>query len=77
LEFVHAACGIYELLLARVKRVAGVAEAQEHSAAGGTGGNHVATGATKFSGFVFRMDVRFHVKGRAEYKRCAAWQALF
>ena len=63
LEFVHAAGGVHELLLAGVKRVAGVANADDDGRIGGTRLDHVAAGATNFRVHIFRMNVRLHKKG--------------
>ena len=63
LEFVHAAGGVHKLLLARVERVAHVADADDDGVLGGTGLDHVAAGATDLGVHIFRMNVRFHKKG--------------
>ena len=63
LEFVHAAGGVHELLLARVKRVADVADADDDGRAGRARLDHVATGATDFRVHIFRVNVRLHKKG--------------
>jgi hypothetical protein len=63
LEFVHAAGGVHELLLAGVKWVAGVANADNDSGFGGTRLDHVTAGATDFRIRIFRMNVCFHKKG--------------
>jgi hypothetical protein len=63
LEFVHAAGGIHEFLRARVKRMAGVANADDDGLLGGTRLDDVATGATNLGVHIFRMNVRFHKKG--------------
>jgi hypothetical protein len=60
LEFVHAASGVHELLLAGVKRMAGVANADDDGGSGGTRLDHVAAGATDFRIRIFRMNVRLH-----------------
>jgi predicted RNase H-like HicB family nuclease len=62
LEFVHAAGGVHELLLAGVKRMADVADADDDGRAGGTRLDHVAAGATDFRVHIFRMNVRLHKK---------------
>ena len=62
LEFVHAAGGVHELLRAGVKRVAGVADADDDGGFGGTRLDHVAAGATDFRVRVFWMNVRLHKK---------------
>ena len=62
LEFIHAAGGVHELLLASVERMADVANADDDGGLGGTGLDHVATGATDFGVHIFRMYVRFHKK---------------
>lgn len=64
LEFVHAASGIDELLLARVERVAGVADADEQLGLGGTGLDRVATGAADLGLHVSWMCVCLHVPKR-------------
>jgi predicted RNase H-like HicB family nuclease len=63
LEFVHAAGGVHKLLLAGVKRVAHVANADDDDRPGGAGLDHVAAGATDFRVHIFRMNVRLHKKG--------------
>jgi len=63
LEFVHAAGGVHELLLAGVKRMADVANADDDGRFGGTRLDHVAAGATDFRVHIFRMNVRLHKKG--------------
>jgi hypothetical protein len=60
LEFVHAAGGVHELLLAGVKRVAGVANADDDGGSGGTRLDHVAAGTTDFRVHIFWMNVRLH-----------------
>ena len=62
LEFVHPARGIHEFLLARIKRMANVANADQNGRLGGAGLNHVAAGAPDFRILIFRMDVSFHTK---------------
>ena len=62
LELVHAAGGIHEFLRARVKRMAGVANADDDGLLGGTRLDDVATGATNLGVHIFRMNVRFHKK---------------
>jgi hypothetical protein len=64
LEFVHAAGGVHELLLAGVERVADVANTDDNNRPGGAGLDHVATGAPDFRIHIFRMNVRLHKKGR-------------
>jgi len=64
LELVHAAGGVHELLLAGIERVAHVADADDDGLLGGTGLNHVATGATDLGVHIFRMNVRLHKIGR-------------
>jgi len=64
LEFIHAAGGVHELLLAGVKRMAHVADADDDGGLGGTRFDHVATGATDFRVRIFRMNVCFHKKGQ-------------
>jgi len=60
LELVHAAGGVHELLLARVKGMADVANAHDDGGASGTRLDHVAAGATDFRVIIFRMNVRSH-----------------
>ena len=62
LEFVHAAGSVHKLLLARVKRMADVADADDDGRAGGARLDHVAAGATDFRVHIFRMNVRLHKK---------------
>lgn len=64
LELVHAAGGIDELLLARIERVAGVADADEQLWLGGTGLDRVATGAADLGLHVSWMSVCLHVPKR-------------
>jgi hypothetical protein len=71
LEFVHAAGGVHKLLLAGVKRVAHVANADDDDRPGGAGLDHVAAGATDFRVHIFRMNVRLHKKGRPTYQEIA------
>jgi len=66
LELVHASGRVHELLLASVKRMAHVADTNDHSLLGGTGFDHVAAGATDFRVAIFRMNISFHKKGRSE-----------
>jgi hypothetical protein len=63
LEFIHATGGVHKLLLAGVKWVAHVANADDYDRPGGAGLDHVATGATDFCVHIFRMYVRLHKKG--------------
>jgi hypothetical protein len=63
LEFVHAAGGVHELLLAGVKRVADVADADDDGGFGGTRLDNVAAGATDFRIRIFWMNVRLHKRG--------------
>jgi hypothetical protein len=60
LEFVYAAGGVHELLLAGVKRMAGIADADDQGGFGGTRFDHVAAGATDFRVRIFWMNVRLH-----------------
>ena len=71
LELVHAAGGVHELLLARVERVAGVADADENARLGGLGFDHVAAGATDFRIDIFRMNVSFHTTKGGELSKGA------
>jgi hypothetical protein len=63
LEFVHAAGGVHELLLTGVKRMAGVANADDNGGFGGTRLDHVAASATDFRIRIFWMNVRLHKRG--------------
>jgi hypothetical protein len=63
LEFVHAAGGVHEFLLAGVKRMADVADADDDRGFGGTRLDDVATGATNLGVHIFRVNVRLHKKG--------------
>jgi hypothetical protein len=63
LEFIHAAGGVHEFLRAGVKRMAGVANADDDGGFGGTRLDHVAAGATDFRVRVFWMNVRLHKRG--------------
>ena len=63
LEFIHTTGGIYEFLLASIKRMADVANADDDGGLGGTRLDHVATGAPDFRVRVFRMNISFHKKG--------------
>ena len=60
LEFVHAPGGVHELLLAGVKRMADVADADDDRRLGGAGFDHVAARATDFRVHVFRMNISSH-----------------
>ena len=60
LEFVHAAGGIHEFLLARVKRMADVADTDQNRRPGRAGLDHVAAGATDFRVHILRMYICFH-----------------
>src|SRR5471030_2462607 len=62
LEFVHAAGGVHEFLLAGVKGMAHIANAHDDGLLGGARLDHVAAGATDFRVHIFRMDVCFHKK---------------
>jgi hypothetical protein len=62
LELVHATGGVHELLLARVKGMAHVANAHDNGGPGGTRLDYVAAGATDFRVVIFRMNVRSHKK---------------
>ena len=62
LEFVHAAGGVHELLLAGVERVAHVANAHDDHGLGGAGLDLIAAGATDFRVHIFRMNGRLHKK---------------
>jgi hypothetical protein len=62
LEFVYATGGVHKFLLAGVKRMAGVANADDNGGLGGARFDHVATGATNLSVYIFRMNVRLHKK---------------
>jgi hypothetical protein len=60
LELVHAPGGVHELLLARVKRMAAIANADNDHRFGGPGLNHVAAGATDFCIHILWMYRFFH-----------------
>ena len=60
LELVNAAGGIDEFLLAGIKGVADVANADNDCRPRGAGFDHIATGATDFRIHIFRMDLSFH-----------------
>src|ERR1035438_1233750 len=60
LELVHAAGGVHEFLLAGIKRMADVANADDDDRLGGARLDHVAAGATDFGVHIFRMNVRLH-----------------
>jgi hypothetical protein len=62
LEFVHAARRIHKLLLARVKRMANVADTHNDGLLGGPRLDYVAAGATNLRVDVSRMNVRLHKK---------------
>src|SRR6185436_3124282 len=66
LELVHPAGSVHEFLLARIKRVARVANANEQLRLDRTCLDHVAAGATDFRLQVLRMNVRFHEKESPE-----------
>jgi len=55
LEFIHAASGIHELLRARIKRMADVADADQERILRGTGFDYIATRATNFRFLIFGM----------------------
>src|SRR5438552_2623653 len=60
LELVHAAGRIDELLLAGVKGMAHVANADDDHRLGGASLNHIAARATDFRVHIFRMYINFH-----------------
>src|SRR5262249_25143180 len=60
LELVHAPGGVDELLLAGVKRMTHVANADDDDRLGGAGLDHVAAGATDFRVYILRMNLCFH-----------------
>jgi hypothetical protein len=62
LEFIHATCGVHELLRAGVEGMAHVANADDDGLPGGARFDHVAAGATDFRVHIFRMNVRLHKK---------------
>ena len=67
LELVHAAGGVHELLLAGVKRMAGIADADDDGRFGGARLDDVAAGATNLGVQILRMNVSFHIiKGRKQ-----------
>jgi hypothetical protein len=63
LELVHTAGGVHKLLLAGVKGMAHIADADDDGLLGGTGLDHVAAGATDFRVHIFRMNISSHKKG--------------
>jgi hypothetical protein len=65
LELVHSAGGIDKLLRARVEGMARVANAYHDDGPNRSSFDHIAAGATNFSGLIFRMYVSFHNKGRS------------
>jgi hypothetical protein len=80
LELVHASCRIDELLLARVKGMADVADAYNNGVAGGACLDHIAAGATDFRFRIFRMNVRSHKRTiilarKSPMTRGNLWQA--
>ena len=60
LEFIDASGGIDEFLLASVKGMANVTDADDDDRPGGAGLDHVAAGATDFGIQILRMNVCFH-----------------
>ena len=60
LEFVHAPGGVHELLLAGVKRMAGVADADDNRGLGRAGLDDVAARATDLRFLILRVNVSFH-----------------
>ena len=68
-EFLDAACGIDEFLLAREKRVAGGADADFNVTPGRAGVIHRTACANDIGLYVFRMNVRFHVRKGARNLR--------
>ena len=66
LKLINSAGGIDELLLAGVKRVAGVANTKDGRRFGRAGLDYIATGATDFRVDILRVQISFHIKKRAE-----------
>lgn len=62
LELVHTAGGIDKLLCTRIKRVAGVADANHNNWPNGSRFDYIATRATYFRVLILRMDISFHTK---------------
>ncbi len=62
LEFVDAPGCIHKLLRARIERMADVADTHQDRRPGGTGFDHVSTGATNLGLDILRMSVSFHTK---------------
>ena len=62
LEFIHATCGIDEFLCAGVKRMAGIADADDHGRFDRASLDDIATGAANFRLQIFRMSINFHNK---------------
>ena len=68
-EFFHAACGVDEFLFAGEKRVARGADADFNVTPGRTGMIYRAARANDIGLYVFRMNVRFHVRKGARNLR--------
>jgi hypothetical protein len=64
LEFIHAPSRIDEFLLAGVKWMTAIADADNDARLDGTRLDDVATSATDFCVQIFRMCINFHNKGR-------------
>jgi len=64
LELIHASGRIHEFLLARVEWMAHVADTHDDRGFGGTGLDHVATGAPDFRVRILRMNVSFHKRAQ-------------
>jgi hypothetical protein len=60
LEFVHAPCCIYELLLTSVERMAGVTNTDDDDWLGGARLNYVSTGTSDFRIHILRVYICFH-----------------
>ena len=60
LELVHSTGGIHELLLAGVKRMARIANADDDHGLRGSGLDYIAARATDFRVHIFRMYICFH-----------------
>jgi hypothetical protein len=67
LEFIDAPRRIDEFLLASVKGVANVTDADDDDRLGGAGLDDVAASATDLGIYILGMKVCFHIKGRKRY----------
>src|SRR5437762_6187273 len=60
LELIHAAGSIHKFLLARIKRMTRIANADDDHRLGGASLDHVAAGAADFRVHILRMNILFH-----------------